>query len=100
MKRLTLKAAHRKRRGFTLLEILIVIAIIMVVAAMAVPQLMSQNRQALINATSIKVKDGMKGAAVLCNAAQHALPGRWSGSLVTTDAARTASGRPHPGTVH
>ena len=57
------------RRGFTLLEILIVIAIIMVVAAMAVPQLMSQNRQALINATNIKVKDSMK--ALQFYATQH-----------------------------
>lgn len=43
--------SQQKRRGFTLLEILIVLAIIGVIAAMAVPRLLGQQRSANIRAT-------------------------------------------------
>ena len=42
--------------GFTLLEILIVISIILVIAAMAVPQLVGRQRQANIDMAKVKVK--------------------------------------------
>lgn len=43
--------SQQKRRGFTLLEILIVLAIIGVIAAMAVPRLLGQQRSANVRAT-------------------------------------------------
>ncbi len=52
--------SHRRsvarRGGFTLLEVLIVVAIIGVIAAMVVPRLIGQQRQALIDATRAQIK--------------------------------------------
>jgi len=45
-----------RRSGFTLLEVLIVLAIIGVIAAMVVPQLVSQQRQANIKVTKQSIK--------------------------------------------
>lgn len=45
-----------RRRGFTLLEVLIVVAIIGVIAAMVVPRLIGQQRQAQIDITKAALK--------------------------------------------
>ena len=53
---------QRKRRGFTLIEILIVLAIIGVIAAMAVPRLIGQQDQANIKATQVAISNFEKAA--------------------------------------
>lgn len=50
------KIADRSRAGFTLLELLIVLAIILVIAAMVVPNLIGTQQQANINATMVTIK--------------------------------------------
>jgi general secretion pathway protein G len=45
-----------RRSAFTLLEVLIVVAIIGVIAAMVVPRLIGQQRQALIDTTKSQIK--------------------------------------------
>lgn len=49
-------AARRQRRGFTLLEVLIVLAILGVIAAMVVPRLLGQQRAANEKATAISIR--------------------------------------------
>ncbi|WP_437192001.1 type II secretion system protein GspG [Planctomicrobium sp. SH527] len=52
----------RRRSAFTLLEILIVLAIIGVIAAMAVPRLLGQQRGALIQTTKTAITNLEKSA--------------------------------------
>ncbi|MES2794064.1 MAG: type II secretion system major pseudopilin GspG [Planctomycetota bacterium] len=46
---------HNKRRGFTLIEVLLVLAILGVIAAMVVPQLMGRQKKANIDATRLSI---------------------------------------------
>lgn len=52
-----MKHRRKHRRGFTLLEVLLVLAILGVIAAMVVPQLLGTQRKAMIDAT----RSGMEG---------------------------------------
>jgi len=54
----------RRRSGFTLMEVLLVLAILGVIAAMVVPGLMGRQRQANIDATKLSIK-GLEGALKL-----------------------------------
>lgn len=47
---------HRSRSGFTLMEVLLVLAILGVISAMVVPQLMGRQQQAKIDATKLSIK--------------------------------------------
>lgn len=48
--------SRQSRRGFTLLEVLLVLAIIGVIAALAVPNLIGQQQEAMVDATKVKIK--------------------------------------------
>lgn len=46
---------HNKRRGFTLIEVLLVLAILGVIAAMVVPQLLGRQKKANVDATRLSI---------------------------------------------
>jgi len=48
--------ASRKRKGMTLLEILLVIAILGVIAALVIPRLVGRQKQANVDATALSIK--------------------------------------------
>jgi general secretion pathway protein G len=54
--RQTSPRVHARRRGFTLTEVLLVLAIIGVIAAMVVPQLLGRQKDALVRATRTSIK--------------------------------------------
>ena len=56
MKRSDVLTVRRERRGFTLLEVLIVLAILGVIAALVVPKLIGQQQTANENATALSIK--------------------------------------------
>lgn len=61
-----MKNRHRRKRraGFTLLEVLLVLAILGVIAAMVVPQLLGQQKKAYIEATKASIH-GLESALKL-----------------------------------
>ena len=67
--------ARHPRDGFTLLEILIVLAIIGVIAAMAVPRLLGQQRTANINSTKAAIDNLEKSAELWAVGNQGTYPG-------------------------
>ncbi len=74
MKRqLSLTRPSRSRAGFTLLELLIVLAIIVVIAAMVVPNLIGNRDEANINITRIAI-DRVESALKLYNASNGQYP--------------------------
>ena len=69
MKRYQLTKKTVRRTGFTLLELLIVLGIILAIAAMVVPNLLGQQQQANITQTKINIKNFEE--AVKLYAANH-----------------------------
>jgi len=67
-------SSTRRRTGFTLLEILIVLAIIGVIAAMAVPRLLGQQQAAFIKQTKIAIADLEKTAELYAVGNQGTFP--------------------------
>ncbi|WP_010586010.1 type II secretion system protein [Schlesneria paludicola] len=55
MKRIAPQSPSRQRRGFTLTEVLLVLAILGVIAAMVVPNLMSRQQEALNRQTKVNI---------------------------------------------
>ncbi len=55
---------RNKRRGFTLIEVLLVLAILGVIAAMVIPNLLGRQRQANIDATKLSI-GGLENALKL-----------------------------------
>lgn len=55
MKRCTSKTFPRRRLGFTLTEVLLVLAILGVIAAMVIPNLLGRQREALIRSTKMNI---------------------------------------------
>ncbi len=53
----TNKRNARRRRGFTLLEVLLVLAILGVIAAMVVPNLLGRQQEANIKVTKLNIKN-------------------------------------------
>jgi general secretion pathway protein G len=62
MKRTSLILSRHGRRGFTLTEVLLVLAILGVIAAMVVPNLLAQQKNALARQTKINIA-GLESAA-------------------------------------
>lgn len=54
--RMKRQVRNNTRRGFTLIEVLLVLAILGVIAAMVVPQLLGKQKQALIDQTKLSIK--------------------------------------------
>lgn len=63
-RRIENKRTEKKRAGFTLLEVLIVLAIIGVIAAMAVPRLLGTQQAAIVKSTKIAIVDLEKAAQI------------------------------------
>lgn len=63
------RRAHARRGGFTLLEVLLVLAILGVIMAMVVPQLLGRQQEAMIKAAALNIK-GFEDAVKLY-AADH-----------------------------
>lgn len=56
MTRLTARTRSMPRRGFTLTEVLLVLAILGVIAAMVVPNLLGRQKEALIRTSKMSIK--------------------------------------------
>lgn len=55
MKRCSINHSNRRRDGFTLTEVLLVLAILGVIAAMVIPNLIGQQKVALIRQTKVNI---------------------------------------------
>lgn len=64
MRRTTVKLHGRPRRGFTLMEVLLVLAILGVIMALVLPNLLGKQKQANIDATKLGIKS-VEGALKL-----------------------------------
>ena len=71
MKKLQIQTKReQRRRGFTLLEVLLVLAILGIIAAMVVPKLIGQQQGAMINTTKISIS-GLEDALKLYTVAHE-----------------------------
>ncbi|RMF73034.1 MAG: type II secretion system protein GspG [Planctomycetota bacterium] len=116
------KRVNRRRRAFTLLEVLMVIVILGILAALIVPQFMGTGEKARIDATAIKIKsldsqlemfrmhcgrlptteEGLE--ALLTQPDDEALEGKWAGPYIKGGIPRDAWNRElryeYPGTYN
>lgn len=98
MKKWRLEAKNAIRRGFTLTEVLLVLAILGVIAAMVVPNLIGTQKKALIDATRMKVKgfeDIVKNYAI-ANGGEFPQGAREDVIALLTSTGQDTDGRPIP----
>lgn len=96
MKTLNIVSRRNRRRGFTLTEVLLVLAILGVIAAMVVPNLIGTQKKALIDATKTKIKafEGAVKNYAVANGGEYPQGGREEVIAMLTSQTQDADGRP------
>ena len=82
MKMLNMKM--KKRKGFTLIELVVVIAILGILVAIAVPKLSESRKNAAVSAHNANVRT-LESAASMFIAAEGVKEAEWKGSDATTE---------------
>lgn len=89
---------NNRRRGFTLTEVLLVLAIIGVIAAMVVPNLIGSQKKANIDATKINIKnfEGVIDNYAIANGGEYPQGSREDVINMLMSPGQDADGRPIP----
>src|SRR5262245_31794034 len=98
MTRMNMRKIRSARRGFTLTEVLLVLAILGVIAAMVVPNLIGTQKQSLIKSTKINLKafEGVLDQYAQANGAEYPQGSRDQVIGLLTSPSQDSDGRPIP----